>query len=58
MKSATAKADEASRVGRKRPSLATAAQIKRIDDILRLGPGQRVGVLEEMTPLECAQLIS
>jgi hypothetical protein len=41
MNSEAAKAAEASRVRRKRPSLVTAARIKRIGDILRLNLGAR-----------------
>jgi len=56
MNSEAAKAAEASRVRRKRPSLVTAARIKRIGDILRLNLDARARVIEAMTPLECAQL--
>ena len=56
MNSEAAKAAEASRVRRKRPSLVPAARIKRIGDILRLNLDARACVIEAMTPLECAQL--
>jgi phage terminase large subunit-like protein len=46
----------ARRVGRQRPRLVPGDRIKRASDFLNLKPDARVRLLEEMTPLECAQL--
>jgi phage terminase large subunit-like protein len=42
----------------RRPSagLAPGARIERVDDLLKLDPGDRVRLIEAMTPLECSQL--
>ena len=47
---------EAPRVRRARASLARGAEIKRIGDFLTLDPGTRAGIIEAMTPAECAEL--
>jgi len=42
----------------RRPSagLAPGARIERVDDLLKLDPGDRLRLIEAMTPLECTQL--
>jgi phage terminase large subunit-like protein len=56
MTSEAATAAEAPRVRRARASLARDAEIKRIGDFLSLDPGTRAGIIEAMTPAECAEL--
>jgi phage terminase large subunit-like protein len=56
MTSEAATAAEAPRVRRARASLARGAEIKRIGDFLSLDPGTRAGIIEAMTPAECAEL--
>src|ERR1700751_1764617 len=46
----------ARRAGRARPRLDSSERIKRITDLANLDPDTRVRMLEEMTPLECAEL--
>jgi phage terminase large subunit-like protein len=56
MTSEAATAAEAPRVRRARASLAHGAEINRIGDFLSLDPGTRAGIIEAMTPAECAEL--
>ncbi len=56
MTSEAATGAEAPRVRRARASLARGAEIKRIGDFLSLDPGTRAGIIEAMTPAECAEL--
>ena len=46
----------AARAGRARPRRGPGGRIKRASDFLKLDLDTRVRLLEEMTPLECAQL--
>jgi hypothetical protein len=46
----------ARRAGRARPRPVASERIKRASDLLNLDLSTRVRLLEEMTPLECAQL--
>jgi phage terminase large subunit-like protein len=46
----------ARRLRRTSAGLAPGARIERVDDLLKLDPGDRLRLIEAMTPLECSQL--